>query len=246
MLLSNLLSLNYQFYNLTDTEKWIYLQKAYTITVNSISLDPAIFPCLMLTNNVNVDKLEYPALRTNGSEIAFKEIRDIIRCSFGSDDSIESNTNRLLVGELSEEYFGFTETQYNECNAEHETMPILFNSKQYMECSNFDDIGYPMFHICAYQYPYPLTHIDGYELEHRYDISWMIEEYGIDKLEVDDTVGILMLMKACQFVYEDLLNLNSAKHYDYMFVQFINLFNSNKESIRNNRTTTLGMMTWQV
>jgi hypothetical protein len=263
MLLTDLISLSTDLSSLSTTEAITYLQKAYYVVVDNIRLEPGIFPMLNKGEWFAIQKFDYLCERVgSNSEIAFKQIRDFIRTDFSQDNNYvitdfsqndrcvvinEPLADKPIIGYPELEFFGFDEVDYDAMNAEHTVMPELFNSKQYYHLKNIDDITSGFCHIVAYQYPYPVHTVNGsYADEYRYNIQWMIDTYGIEVLEVDDVLGMLMLLKACQFYREDNLDIQNAKHYDYICTEIINMFNANRDQIHNNRLTTNGFMRFSI
>lgn len=249
MKLTDLISLSNDLASVSTAEAIAYLQKAYYIVVDAIKLEPGIFPILIKNEWSSLQKFDYKAVRVGvDSEIAFKQVRDFIKTDFSQDNNfvVTSNeTNHIIVGYPEKEFFGFEEADYDAMNAIHTLVPEVFQSKQYYHLKNIDDLTYGYMLICAYQYPYPVHTVNGPFIdEYRYNIQWMVTEYGIDELDVDDVVGMLMILKANQLFKEENLDIGNAKHFDYICMNLINLFNENKDNIHNNRLTTLAMMNW--
>lgn len=244
MLLSELLSLSKDLNEMNEITLIGYLQKSYGIIVNDLKLNAGLFPMLMKHEHFSIDKFAYKASRVGvGSEIAFKEMRDFVGCDFSSSGSVVENSNKVLIGYPEMQYFGFAKSDYDAMNSKHSIDPELFQSKQHFHFKNISDIDYGFCLMIGYQYPYPvLTGNSPYEEFHSYDIKTMADAYELDKLEIDETLGILMLLKANQLYSEDSLNLSNAKNYDMICTTMINYYNQNSESITNNRLTTLGLM----
>lgn len=252
MLLTDLISLSSDLSSVSLAETIPYLQKAYHIVVDDIKLEPGIFPMLIKDEWFAIQKFDYKCLRVgSNSEIAFKQIRDFIRTDFSQDNSFvisdELKTTKPIIGYPELQYFGFDKVDYDAMNAIHTTVPYLFNSKQYYNLKNITDITSGFCHVVAYQYPYPV-HVENthYETEYRYDIQWMIDNYSIDSLTVDDLLGTLMILKANQLYREDRLDIGNSKHFDYLCKELINTFNQNSDQIHNNRLTTNGFMRFSV
>jgi hypothetical protein len=244
MLLSELLSLSKDLSEMQEITLASYLQKAYEIVVNDLRLSPGLFPMLMKSEHFCIDKFAYKATRVgSGSEIAFKEMRDFVECDFYKDGLVIENTNKVLIGYPEMQYFGFAKLDYDAMNNKHESNPELFQSKQHFHFKNISNITYGFCHMIGYQYPYPvLTGNSTYDDFHSYDIKTTFDTYGLEDLEVDETLGILMLLKANQLYSEDSLNLSNAKNYDMLCTTFVNYYNQNNESITNNRLTSLALM----
>lgn len=246
-----LLELNPTFKSLKREDQVSYLQKAYEISVDMIRLDVGLFPVIMPNQTAYLDKLSFKATMAGiGSEIAFKEVKDIIgveflnEYSYGDFERPFTEKWEMLIGHVRLDNYGFEKEIFDSVNKEHTTKPTLYNSKQMYRCGNFDDIDLPFFLMFAYQYPYPLILHDGdtYVNYHCYNIAKMLESHDEKHLHVDDVLAIFMMCKACQLMYEDNGQIGTAKHFEYMFTTYINLFNENAEGFRNNRTTGIGFL----
>lgn len=246
MNLKRYIELNNTLNSLTEDELFSYLQKAYRIVVDYIKIDPSLYPVLMRNKAHLFGSWDNVCARVKtGSEIRFKEVKTIPHVDFVQSTSTLvdiTNNDRLLVGELDLDKYGF-ESLYDTMNNNHSVTPIICNQHNYYECTNYDECINAFFIIQAYQYPYPVLVADNpLTVEYRYDIKWMSDAYGYDNLIIDEMLGICITLKALQLYYEDYLQLNTSRHYDYLCTTLLNMFNSNKDSYNNNRTTVLGVL----
>lgn len=251
MLLTDLISMSTNLSKLNISECLGYLQKAYEIIIDNIALQPGIFPMLIKTEVVAIQKFQYKCQLVGiGSEIAFKELRDFIDVDFQQNNNNVINdvakVSKAIIGKANEQYFGFSKTDYDAMNAMHTINIKLFNSKQYYNLINKDEVSIGFCNMVAYQYPYPVYTNNNPLIDlYSYNIGSMVDLYEIENLRVDDVVGPLMALKASQLYKEDILDIGNAKHFDYICTHMINLYNLNNESIRNNKLTTVGFMKWQ-
>ena len=79
-----------------------------------------------------------------------------------------------------------------------------------------------------------------YDLEYRYNIQWMIDNYGLENLDMDDFLVTLVTLKACSLYYMDQGDPGLSETYRDYLTQLINLFNSNTNPLDHSKPTILG------
>ena len=81
-----------------------------------------------------------------------------------------------------------------------------------------------------------------YQLEIRYDISWMISTYGSESLFVDDFLAVIMLIRAWSLYYrENNIVSKEAQLRKYCY-DLINLYNANHELVDDDLRSQLGAL----
>jgi len=205
------------------------LQQAYTIVVNRIRLQPTTIP-IRFTGVTTIPRLKnISTWNTVGSnsEIRIKEILALRGGNYVDSNLSEDNVGNVLVGDLREYRNSYGYDNFEIVNKDHNTVPdIIF--KNDLLGSNLADT---FLLVECYLYPYPCLNGDTFINEHKYQISEMIEIYGTGVLELDNVLGLFMLLETLRKFYADDIRINDEAMYDKITKDFLNLFNAEDNDI---------------
>ena len=203
------------------------LQTGYEYIAKKIRLFPALFP----VHIPDSDRVALNGFVTKGilagsnSEIAVKEIKHLLKVDYEYDyNDDRNNIGNIYFGEGTTAEFNFDPVLFAAANDQHLTTPELHWTGDNLIVTNLSNA---FFYISLYPYPYPVQHatLNPYETEYRYSIDWMVTEYGVENLIVDDLVGVLSLLEAISFFYGEELNINYENIYDKFCLDIINYYN---------------------
>jgi len=79
-----------------------------------------------------------------------------------------------------------------------------------------------------------------YNTEHRYDIQWMIDEYGINNLNMDDLLVQFVMLKATSLYYMDNGDPGQSELIRDYLDQLINLHNENSNPMEHSTESIIG------
>ena len=197
-----------------------YLQNAYKYIANKISLSPSVNK-MIIENACRIDQFNsFGKHYITNSEVAFKEIPIFLRTNRAVTFSNDYNINDLIIGKLE---------------TNNGIVPELFIEGSNIVCTNMEKC-YVL--ALGYVYPYAVRTTGGYLVkEHRYDIQWMIDTYGFENLNIDNTLAMLCGLRIKSLEAMDNSSLSEASNYDYLTTQLLNKYNSNRESIAYNTPT---------
>ena len=233
MILTKLLNLHSLFSKSERVRQLTLLDSAYEIVKDYIRLHRTALPVYIDKSIVDI----YTGTDVYGSEVRLKEITAFLGVDIENIAIRELPTGNALFGNIDFNDYYFE--KYEEANKTWSIKPIIKRTGSLVEISNFAELeDKVIFGILGFQYPYPVRPIvELIDSVFEYSISKMTERYGIDNLVIDDSLGILMLLKAIQLMYEEDGQISVAKHFDYFFVQYVNIHNQWNETIYNERTS---------
>jgi len=240
MLLSTSLSISNILSHLSDAEKIVLYQEAYSSVIQKIRLNVGLFPVLM-DKAFKTDKLNsLHTIVTSGSEIAFKSLEQFVKCNL--QQTIESTDYTLtgaVIGNISETDFGYDSDDFLAINEDHETAPELYVNGTDIICTNMDSA---FFNVLGYRYPYPVRYSSDteYNTEYRYDIQWMIDTYGIENIEIDDLLCWFIILKTLSLFHMENGDPGESKLFNDYLMEVINLYNTNDNLFKHSKPTIHG------
>jgi hypothetical protein len=239
MLLSKLLRIHNGFGRLERAEQLALLDSAYEIVKDYIRLQRCVLPVYIDKQVVNI----YEGLDVYGSEIRLKEIKSFIGVDIENIEISNLPTGNALFGKI--EFNDYLFTEFDNVNLSHSIKPIIRRTENLVEISNLEELEDKcLVLLTGFQYPYPVRPLDEkIDSIFEYSLSKMTTRYGIDNLIIDDSLAILMALKAIQIMYEQNGQIGQAKHFDYFFVQYVNIHNEWNETVHNERTTGITEVT---
>jgi len=207
------------------------LQEAYQDIIQKLKLNPALFP-VNLTTAAHYNGFITKAETYNGSQIAIKEVRDIIGCNVSTNVSIAGSLGTLILGDISTPGYGLS--NFDSLNDNHKTIPdvLWFNNILYSEETN------PAFFLMdCYVYPYPLLIVDGsgpFSDVMEYDIANMVSTYGAAELYFDNVLLVFIYLKSLSIIATGTGDIGRSAHYNKICTQFITMYNLNPKWIKKN------------
>jgi hypothetical protein len=223
--------------SLSIAEKIEYTQLAYNDIIKKFKLDPVILP-LKFTLHTKIDGFVNKGVMVGSlSEVAIKEIISLNNCDVLSSDQDFGTPDTPLFGDILAVDYGFTDFDLvNNSQSEH---PEIYQIGSSIVCTSVPEC---FTLLTGYMYPYFCTTSDGWLIDrHYYDIQTMVTTYGADNLIVDDVLLALCTIHAIGKYYEKNGDLNRKDIYHKFAVpDCINLFNTWKETIRNDNLENVG------
>lgn len=209
------------FRNVTDPIA--LLQKGYVDCVKKIRLLQHAFVG-KIDSACGLDGFNHIHILSSGdltSEIAFKEVYSVLDVSFsGRNENRAYSVNPMIVAEWT--------------NDEFETDLEFVSDEGFMWIGSDLvplDREIAKVEFTAYPFPYFCRTADGpFVDKHRYNIQWMIDEYGEDGLIIDDFIGVLAAMKTKSLMLLQNTSINEASNLEYFYDQLLNAYNDNTEN----------------
>ena len=135
-------------------EKTEYLQQAYEDVIKKLRLDMSIHP-LRFTSACRLEGFNYKGkIVESNSELAFKEIVNILKVDHGIDETVEYTYDTPLFGNVNADEYGYTD--FDKTNNNQLTVPEIYvRGTDLINITDVDDKD--MFVLLeGYVYPYPV------------------------------------------------------------------------------------------
>jgi len=213
-----------------------YLQRGYEYAVKKLRLFPSLHPVVLNS----IQRMEFDGfdnlhtISTSGSEIAVKRIVSVLFA-----DTIDELADTKYTagvasfGDFMETDFGFT--GFSTVNSNQGTIPEVYITGTSLIVPNLTTSYFCL--VCDI-YPYPVYVVDDwYTTEYRYDIAWMITEYDIENLYVDDLLGLLSFFQAISFYFGEQKDINLENAFNKFMLDIINIHNANSAKLPDNYMT---------
>jgi len=205
------------------------LQYSYEIVVNRLRLNPSLLPVLMDS------KIQVPTLRTgdpwltkeSSSEIIVKEIISIIGTTYKNDRVEECSVSSPEIGNILLYENGYGLDNFDTVNENHTKVQEVIYRDGYIYTGEENSF----FLLESYIYPYPVIYGDIYTNEHKYSIREMIALYGSTTLEIDNTLGLFMMLETLKVFHSDNIRINDESMIDKFTKDLLNIYNENNNDI---------------
>jgi len=236
MILTNFLSMSSSL-----TEETV--EAAYKDIIGKIRLPLQFFPVMMENRAGLILGFDHP-LKYKDTSIILKEIVNVKLAKLSSasvrTNIAEKDIDDIIVLERMAEKLGYP-VEYDQLNStkadgERDIIPKILINDSLIYVENYDDFkeGIPFFWILGYVYP-PLC-VDSVGNPH-YNFDRSID---YDTAEIDNALIYPIIAKAKALYYQDLGDIGAASGYDNLALQYINIYNLNKDNYFGSSFQTVG------